>query len=417
MFTAESLDRMRERVAAGRDPWRRAAAKLVEEAEDALESGVDPDPYTGRHSLEFYHAAIRQGERARLYAYGWLVSGDAGLAEAGIAYLAAWAGADPPPASDFDPEIRYPNTGMEVARAAIPFLEAYDLLAAHRSWDDGDRADVETWFRSLVDPILQGKERWQKNDYFNRQYFQNHLTAHTMGLAAIGYALGDRDLVQYALDHPDNDRDYKTLIEGMILMPGDETHHREPDDAPPPEKGEIADRYRHYTAPDRGLAYTHLSLSQLLYIAEMAWNNGVDFYSYEAEGGENLKLPLRFYADFYRTRDAGLHHGLYRGERFQDFYPLIYEIANRRYPDTPEIVALLRSLDRLEVPRHPHAYFFYPVLTHGERRDAPLACPGLIPRAGADPASPIGPPGKRYLGSTPACSSSTGLVSSPIPST
>ena len=187
-----------------------------------------------------------------------------------------------------------------------------------------------------------------------------------MGLAAIGYVLGDRDLVQFALDHADNHRDFKNLIDGMIFMPGDEPHHREPDSAPPPEKGEIADRYRHFTNPNRGIAYTHLSLSQLLYIAEMAWNNGVDFYQYEGSGGENLKYPLQFYADFYRKQDASLRHGLYEGERFQEYYPLIYEVGNRHYPSTPEIVALLESLDRVEVPRHPHAYFFYPVLTHGE---------------------------------------------------
>ncbi len=366
MFTPESLELMKRRLTQERNPWHRAARRLMEEAEEARESGLDPDPYTGRHSLEFYSAAIWKGERARLYAYAWLISEEDRFAEAAITYLTAWATADPVPASDFDPEIRYPNTGMEVARAAIPFVEAYDLIARHPAWDDGDRGAVEAWFRSLVDPIREGKKRWRENDYFGRQYFQNHLTGHTMGLAAIGYVLGDRDLVQYALDHPENDRDYKTLIDGMIFMPGDEPHHREPDDAPPPEKGEIADRYRHYTNPDRGLAYTHLSLSQLLYIAEIAWNNGIDFYRYKGSGGENLKYPLQFYADFYRTGDAGLKHGLYEGETVQEYYPIIYEVGNRRYPETPEIVELLKSLDRAAIPRHPHAYFFFPLLTHGE---------------------------------------------------
>ncbi len=39
-------------------------------------------------------------------------------------------------------------------------------------------------------------------------------------MALMGSYLGDRDLVQFALASPDNDRDFTDLIEGLILMPG-----------------------------------------------------------------------------------------------------------------------------------------------------------------------------------------------------
>lgn len=381
MFTPETLAEMLSRIERREAPRADAARKTLLDAGAAL--AAEPRPETGRHSLEFFRAAVRDGDRARLLAYAWLVSGDDRYARAAMKHLTAWATAEPTPGADFDPEIRFPNTGMEVARAAILFAESYDLLAGHTAFPAADRLAVEKWLRVLVEPILSGKRRWEENDYFNRQDFQNHLTAHTMGLAAIGYALGDRELVQFALDHPDNDRDFMTLINGMILMEGQSPHHREPSGAPPPQDGEIHDRYRHFTAGGRGIQYVHLSLSQLLYTAEMAWNNGIDFYSYTGSGGENLVLPLRFYAGLFHTGDLAEAGGVFLGKdhperalqerrtlQARPDFPAIYEVGNRRYPETPEIVALLKSLDRPAVPRNPHSAFFYPLLTHGERIDS-----------------------------------------------
>jgi hypothetical protein len=379
MFTPATLSLMKERIARRTDPWFSAAQALVAEAEETLAQREPAKPYTGRHSLEFHRAAVADGEKIRLFAYAWLITERDEFAEAARDHLLAWATAVPAPASDFDPEIRFPNTGMEVARAAVAFVEAYDLVAEPPAWSRSEREAVENWFRLLVEPILSGKRRWQENDYFNRQDFQNHLTAHTLGLAAIGYVLGDRELVQFALEHPENDRDFKTLIDGMILMEGQQAHHREPADAPPPRDGEIQDRYRHFTADGRGIQYVHLSLSQLLYTAELAWNNGIDFYRYVGSAGENLLLPLRFYADLIRTGDLEEGGGVFAApghpERAQrelqtlrarrDF-PMIYEVGNRHYPNTPEIVRLLRSVDRVTVPRHSYSSFFYPVLSHGE---------------------------------------------------
>lgn len=377
MFTPASLELMKERIARKKEPWFSASRNILADAARGLKSEKPPAPNTGRHSLEFYRDAVADGERARLFAYAWLISGDEAFARASLKILAAWGTAEPRPASNFDPDIRFPNTGMEVARAAIPFLESYDLLANHPELATAKKENIERWLRSLVDPILEGKKRWIENDYFGQQYFQNHLTAHTMGLAAIGYALGDRELVQFALDHPGNERDFKTLLRGMILMAGQEEQavKRRPGE-PPLRDGEISDRYRHYEAPGKGLPYTHLSLSQLLYTAEIAWNNGIDFYRYTAPGGENLKYSLQFYADFYRTGDSSLKGGFYAGEKVGDRFSLIFEIGHRHYPATPEIVRLLQSIDRPAVPRHAHSYFFYPVLTHGEPVDETPA-PGL----------------------------------------
>jgi hypothetical protein len=162
------------------------------------------------------------------------------------------------------------------------------------------------------------------------------------------------------------DRDYTDLIEGLILMPGDETHHREPAHAPPPQKGEIYDRYRHFTAPMKGLQYTGLSMNLMAQIAEIGRHLGLDLWNYQAPGGETLRLPFEYYSDFYRLQDSGLKHGLYKGETDRigqaGDSPAAFELGLARYPDSQPLRDLLWVIDR---PIH-RCHTLGPVLlTHG----------------------------------------------------
>lgn len=65
-----------------------------------------------------------------------------------------------------------------------------------------------------------------------------------MGLAAIGYTLGDKELIKYAVDDPDNPRDVIEMINGAVMMPGNIPFWKDPDPNPIAEAGEIYDRYR-----------------------------------------------------------------------------------------------------------------------------------------------------------------------------
>jgi len=72
--------------------------------------------------------------------------------------------------------------------------------------------------------IKEGIQRWETNDDFGGQEFQNHHVSHVLGLALIGSALRDRELIQFALDSPENPKDFRELLDGLILMPGDTPH-------------------------------------------------------------------------------------------------------------------------------------------------------------------------------------------------
>src|SRR5690606_26475883 len=94
----------------------------------------------------------------------------------------------------------------------------------HPLLTDARKGEIELWIRCLEKAIHEGVKRWDESDYFGQQYVQNHITAHVMGLTAIGYTLGDRELVQYAVDCQANPRDFVEVIAGAILVEHETPH-------------------------------------------------------------------------------------------------------------------------------------------------------------------------------------------------
>lgn len=344
---------------------------------DALCAGKwQPVPYTGDHARKFYDAAMRDGTAARDLALAYHISGDKKYADQAVSILSAWLKTQPLPGSVFDPEALYPNLGMMVARSSFPMLYAYDLLAADHLIPADMQSLFAEWLNILEAQIKEGAHRWESNDYFDKQYYQNHLVADMVGLMAIGIMRGDAALVQYAVDSPENPRDFKDLIQGLILMDGDEPYYREPGNFPT-QTGEIMDRYRHFkiggqwqdyvTKPNRGLQYCGLSTTLFTVAAEMGRLNGLDLYNWMAPTGETLHLPYDFYADFYIAGDASIKGGFYTGEDSwigvnDSTTHALWEVAAARFPKVEKYVDVLRAYERGSQDLH----LLGPVsLTHG----------------------------------------------------
>ena len=364
---AKELAAMKERVESSQIPHVLAWQALEKE----LAIDMEPKPYVGDDGKTFYKIANRQAGRARDLALAWWITGDNKYADQAVDYLAAWSQAEPTPGREWKLEggEKNPNMGIHLVRGTLGFVYAADLLWDYPGFTPEKKAAFEKWLRVMIPNVRACKERWKEMNHFNRQDFQNHHVTHALGLAAMGSYLGDRELVQYALASPDNDRDYTDLVEGIIFMPGDEPHHREKrvdPNAPPPQKGEIYDRYRHYTAPMKGLQYTGLSMNLMAQIAEIGRHLDLDLWNYQAPGGETLRLPFEYYSDFYRLQDSGLKHGLYQGETDRlgkaGDSPAAFELGLARYPDSQPLRDLLWVMDR---PIH-RCHTLGPVLlTHG----------------------------------------------------
>jgi hypothetical protein len=364
---AAMLARARERMISKAEPfdayWQLAKA----EAAEAMK--LQPEPCLSRDSLVFHGEAQAQGTAARLLAYQWRLEDDEAAGARAVAMLDVWASSELLPGTDFDPAIRFPNSGMDVARGMLPFVAAYDLLRGHSALTPDMDAQIRAWFRALVPVIKEGIRRWEANDDFGGQHFQNHHVAHTLGLALFGAALHDKELIQLALDSPDNPKDFKELVTGLILMPGDEPlgglHGM------PLHPGELDDRVR--TGSGAGLTYCHLSMTLLLYTAEVLTRvTGEDWVNWAAPGGETLRLPFTFYSDFWRLRDARLHGGFYSRDQphIQNNTPFlgIFEVALHHWPEVPNLKAIVRSTDRAQTPRSWLCYYGLPLLTHGLER-------------------------------------------------
>ena len=348
-------------------------------------------PYTGRDSSLFLAQAVGASSLSSKMAMAWLLQRDFNHAAKAKEILLMWAQATPLPGTDFDPNIRFPNSGMELARSINGFIFAYDYL--YDVLSPAERTIVETWFRAMLPTVQAGIDRWDAsfapnhNDprgysessninsiYFGGQLYQNHLVSHTMGYLLIGYALGDQALVQFAVDSSENPRDFIELFEGMILMANDPSVNSRDTMNPPPQDGEIIDRYRHadksVSFPNgTGFGYASLSLNQMMAMSETLFANGLNLYQRTGAYGETLEKPFDFYADFYRLGDSSIKGGFYTGEDITAGGPpvAVFEVANKRYPGNLEIKALLDSVARYDVDPtgNTGTYFCYPTITHG----------------------------------------------------
>lgn len=341
MFTNDEIIHLRYAVENSTDgsSLNIAYNQLIENCENGLK--YTPMVYQGNNPSEFYEQILKQAALARDLALGYFLSEKIEYAEKAVEIIGTWA--------EKGTGITYEltsGTGMLIARSMYPMLCAYDLLKNSTFIDNNAQEQVNLWLSGFVPQIKMSIDNWEQNDYYNRQDYQNHLVAHSMGLLALGYVLEDGDLVKYALESPENPRNIYDLITGCIFMEGDEVHHREPANAPPPESGEIYDRYRHHTATNRGLQYAHLTTTLLTISAKICANNGLNLFEYTATTGENLRLPHEYYADFYRL-DACIKSGFYCGESHRigkvgDDHGM-FELGYRYYHDSEPLKNLLNS--------------------------------------------------------------------------
>lgn len=315
ILNQSEIEVIKARIAAGQQPHLSVWSNLYMQCA----AGYTAVPYTGTVPGTFTDRAQIEGGKALDYALAYRLGGQTVHADRAVAILSSWAQAIPRPGMALVDDAGT-GSGMFVSRGVFPMIYAADLLWDYSGFDGTPKAAFITWIQAMVPLIEESIAAWESNDYFSKQYYQNHLIAHALGLASIGILLGDPAMVQRAYDSADNPRDFRELIAGNILMPGDEVCIREtstnPGKVPPggwpaPAAGEIYDRYRHHTGPLRGLQYSYLSLSVLSTLAETGRHLGLDLWRTTAPGGENLLLSHEYYSDFYRLKDARLKSGFY----------------------------------------------------------------------------------------------------------
>lgn len=343
LFNNNKISNIKKAIAEKQEPFYSTWVNLKTYTDGYL--SYNPNPYTGSVTDDFYNQTLLPASICRNMAMSYQLTGNKSYADKSIELLKSYSNAL------VGKNITDNAYSMKIARATFPFVCAYDMLLKTGFVDEASKNQITTWFRLIEEKVKLGEKDWNENDYYNQQYFNNHLVAHTMSLLAIGIALDDNTLIQYALDSKECPRDVKELISGMILMDGDRDCLRVTDK--PKQDGEIIDRYRHITDGGRGLQYSTLVLYEFSAIALMCQHRGFDLFQYKASSGEWLKLSYNFYSDFWRTKDSGIK-GDYYGPNAQENARLnspedwigCFEIGLANYPGSQQLKDVVASFNR-----------------------------------------------------------------------
>lgn len=186
----------------------------------------------------------------------------------------------------------------------IPLAAAYDLV--YNELSENEKTEIET---KLFRPVAEGL----RNMGIGGNWGSWHLSA----VGVIGYAIKDKELIQYALES------FKSQIDKQL---GDDG-----------------------LWPESVHTYHFYPMNAFLYLAEAALHNGTDLYNWEAKLGKGLKAmfiaPLNYaYPNFQLP---AINDGW-----FKSFLPLgLYELAYARYDDPMLGWVLKQGYDKLKSPR------------------------------------------------------------------
>ena len=322
-----------------RYPISRAWEETKKNADAALNKNY---PMILQGYVEHYmQTAIAAAGAVRDLAMSYRVTEDNRYLKRAVEILEEWATAENPfPVSK---SLGGSINGLVTSRSMVPFAYAYSII--YNYIDEPLREKVEEWFVKMGQGFIIANEDWIRNDYFEKQYYQNHIVVHMMGIVILGLASRNIDLLSYAL-YPEGDNfSYEKLIEGAVIGYDDkEIYEKDPcftHNYPMPHPGEMYDRYR--ARVGKGLHYSSLNARCLLLTAEALYHYGYDYYSFKGAHGETLDLPFEFYSDFYLDRDTGIKGGYYKTSVLHNSECYIFPIAARRFPENKKLQSFIKK--------------------------------------------------------------------------
>jgi len=344
LFNSERLNLIQQAISTKKEPFYGTFTQYLKPYCDGYLSYV-PQPYTGSVTDDFYPRTLLPASIARNMAIMYNLTGNLSYAHKSAQVIKAFA------ASMAGSTCVDNGIALKIARATFPFVCAYDLLLTSGVFSEVDKDQIAQYFRMIEAKVKQGIQDWDNNDYYNKQYWNNHLVSHAMSLLAIGIALDDASLIRYIVDSDECPRDVLELHRGLILMPDDADCARVTN--LPKEAGEIMDRYRHITASGRGLQYATLTLHLFSPIGLMCKNRGWDLFQHKAPTGEELLLSYNYYSDYWRTKDSGIKWGYY-GPHAQEDARLnkpddwigVFDLALGQFPDSQPLKDVVASYNR-----------------------------------------------------------------------
>jgi hypothetical protein len=252
LSTTADLARMRDKVAANAEPWKASWDRLVANSHAQLTYSANPQATIcagGVCDAENYMTLAHDAAAAYQHALRYHVSGDAGYADKAIEILDAWAAT----LTGFTGDS---NAGLRAALYGYQLACAGELLRGYGDWDPSALQ------RSLTDVFYPMHSDFleRHNGACEGNYWANWDLANLAAVLAIGVFADRRDIFDEGITY------FKTGVgEGSI---GNAVHFIHPDGS-----GQWQESGR-----DQG----HNMLGPMLMgvVCEIAWNQGVDLYSF-----------------------------------------------------------------------------------------------------------------------------------------
>ena len=283
-ITDEMLESAKNGMTLGNASLTYSYNDVKNKADTALISGPNPD--TGASATAYRLAACADLINAHYLAVAYRTSGDSKYLNGALSYLLAYA--EPMLGTDEYLDYSAPkgdgqaDIGLNIAAPLTTACEVYALI--YNDVSEADKATIENWIKVEAALVIKGHEYWIENKYYDSQFGNNHLTSHLMGIVAAALVLQDDELLEYALSPEKNPACFSEMINRGILMEGDDTWVGDTD--ADFRNGEIYDRYR--VVQNNGFGYSMYHLKFMTHTSLMLYNNGVDYFSYFGNNGENM---------------------------------------------------------------------------------------------------------------------------------
>ena len=259
LSTGEDLDRMKNKIATGRQPWKASWDILV--ANSHAQLSYKPNPQvticaggacSGLGYSENYMTMARDVAAAYQCALRYHISGNSDYADKSVEILNAWA-------STLQGFTGDSNAGLRAGLYGYQFACAAELMRDYSGWAAADFNAFKNMMLNIFYPI-NSDFLIRHNNTCDSHYWANWDLASMASIMAIAVLCDDQEKFDEVVNYF-----YSGIGEGAI---GNAVHYIHPDGT-----GQWQESGR-----DQG--HNTLGMSLMGPICEIAWNQGIDLYGY-----------------------------------------------------------------------------------------------------------------------------------------
>ncbi len=324
LHTLEDLDRMKSKVAAKEHPWIDGWNRLIEDPKAQNNYRPAPNDHMGSRQR-----AQDDARSAYLNALRWYISGDTSHADCAVRTMNAWA----------NTVSKLPSGPDQPGLSGIPigtFAVAAEVLRQYPGWQQADQEKFKGMLLNYFYPVCHDF-LVRHNDAPVDHYWANWDTANILAIMAIGVYCDDRAKFDEAIEYFKNGKGNGSIKNAVYFL--------------------HPDGLGQWQEAGRDHAHALGGLGLLAEACQVAWNQGIDLYSwdnnrllsgaeYEAQYTMWKGVPYKHFDNSMRANQMYISPGYHGRLGNCEFYELLYNHyvvrMGLKAPNTKKFAELLR---------------------------------------------------------------------------